>query len=66
MANKIPQHTTFLNKARRVFLILGAIYVFAVALGTVPFVQTQLLYMHNLKIPLLLSTVYRRDTILRV
>ncbi|KAI0292478.1 Alpha/Beta hydrolase protein [Multifurca ochricompacta] len=52
MANKISQHTTFLNKARRVFLILGAIYVFAVALGTVPFVQTQLLYMHNLKIPL--------------
>ncbi|KAH9015729.1 Alpha/Beta hydrolase protein [Lactarius deliciosus] len=51
MATQDSQDTSFLQRARQFFLILGGIYVFLVALGTTPFVQRNLLYMHNLRIP---------------
>ncbi|KAI0293840.1 Alpha/Beta hydrolase protein [Multifurca ochricompacta] len=40
-----------LQRARRFCLILGGIYILLVALGTTPFAQGQLLFMHNLKLP---------------
>ncbi|KAI9450805.1 Alpha/Beta hydrolase protein [Lactarius psammicola] len=52
MTTEDSQNTTFLQRARQFFLILGGIYVFLVALGTTPFVQRNLLYMHNLRVPL--------------
>ncbi|KAH9021716.1 Alpha/Beta hydrolase protein [Lactarius pseudohatsudake] len=51
MATQDSQDTSFLQRARQFFLILGGIYVFLVALGTTPFVQRNLIYMHNLRLP---------------
>ncbi|KAI9436639.1 Alpha/Beta hydrolase protein [Lactarius indigo] len=51
MATQDSKDTSFLQRARQFFLILGGIYVFLVALGTTPFVQRNLLYMHNLRLP---------------
>ena len=41
MATKTSRYTTFLQNARRFFLVLGTVYILLVALGTVPFVQRQ-------------------------
>ncbi|KAF8264731.1 alpha beta-hydrolase [Lactarius quietus] len=46
------QDTSLLQRVRQFFLILGIIYVVLVALGTTPLVQQNLLYMHNLRLPL--------------
>ncbi|KAH9029044.1 hypothetical protein EDB84DRAFT_1497229, partial [Lactarius hengduanensis] len=52
MATQDSQDTSFLQRARQFFLILGGIYVFLVALGTTPFLTTfSLIYMHNLRLP---------------
>ncbi|KAF9454841.1 alpha/beta-hydrolase [Macrolepiota fuliginosa MF-IS2] len=42
----------WINKARRVLLVIGILYVGAVFLLCTPFVQRQALYLHNIKIPL--------------
>lgn len=39
MTTKDPLDTSFLLRVRQFFLILGAIYVFLVALGMTPLVQ---------------------------
>lgn len=51
MPTQDSKHTPFLQRVRQVFLILGGIYVFMVALGTTPLLQRNLCYMHNLKVP---------------
>ncbi|KAI9510148.1 Alpha/Beta hydrolase protein [Russula earlei] len=51
MTAVVPKHLIFLHKARRLCIILGCIYVLVVALGTTPFAQAQLLFMHNLRRP---------------
>ena len=39
MTTKDPLDTSFLLRVRQFFLILGAVYVFLVALGMTPLVQ---------------------------
>ena len=41
MTTKVPLHTTFLQSARRFFLVLGGVYVVLLVLGAFPFVQRQ-------------------------
>ncbi|KAF8264732.1 Alpha/Beta hydrolase protein [Lactarius quietus] len=41
----------FLYTARKLCIVLASIYALLVVLGTTPFAQGQLIFMHNLKIP---------------
>jgi abhydrolase domain-containing protein 12 len=51
MTAVIPKHLILFHKARRLSIVLGCIYMLLVTLGTTPFAQAQLLFMHNLKRP---------------
>ncbi|KAH9986885.1 Alpha/Beta hydrolase protein [Russula compacta] len=46
-----PKHLIYLHKARRLCILFSCIYILLVALGSTPFAQAQLLFMHNLKRP---------------
>ncbi|KAI0291780.1 alpha/beta-hydrolase [Multifurca ochricompacta] len=52
MTVKPLQRITFLQKVRRFFLILCGTYFLFLVLLTVPFVQRQFVYAHNVKVPI--------------
>ncbi|KAH9021717.1 alpha/beta-hydrolase [Lactarius pseudohatsudake] len=47
----LTKYLGFLYKARNRCMVLGGIYALLVVLGTTPFAQGQLIFMHNLKFP---------------
>ncbi|KAJ3576297.1 hypothetical protein NP233_g544 [Leucocoprinus birnbaumii] len=52
VSQETPKATGWVTKARRVFLVIGVLYIGAVLLLCIPYFQAHVVYLHAVKIPL--------------